>query len=142
MDFDFMGGSMDFADLVTGDYEHFEAARNSCAQASMLPANGLLYTFPHACGCYPMHRGFLRLTSNTDAADQKELPVLQRGPAAGTWCAALAVVVLWGYAGSEEVMRELPPITPHVATLLVLVFASSRLRMPAANGLRYRRGQE
>ena len=77
----FMCGSMDFADLATGNYEHFEAARNSCAQASMLPANGLLYTFPHACGCYPMIRGFLGLTSNSVAAAEKELPVLQRGPA-------------------------------------------------------------
>ena len=68
--------------------------------------------------------------------------VLRRRPAAGTGFAALALVVLWWYSVSEEVMRELPPITPHVATLLVLVFASSRLRMPAANGLRYRRGQE
>jgi outer membrane protein assembly factor BamB len=77
----FMCGSMDFADLATGNYEHFEAARNSCAQASMLPANGLLYTFPHACGCYPMIRGFLGLTSNTVTVREKELPVLQRGPA-------------------------------------------------------------
>ena len=68
--------------------------------------------------------------------------VLRRRPAAGTGFAALALVVLWWYSVSEEVMRELPPITPHVATLLVLVFASGRLRMPAANGLRYRRGQE
>jgi len=68
--------------------------------------------------------------------------VLRRRPAAGTGLAALALVVLWWYSVSEEVMRELPPITPHVATLLVLVFASGRLRMPAAIGLRYRRGQE
>jgi len=68
--------------------------------------------------------------------------VLRRRPAAGTGFAALALVVLWWYSVSEEVMRELPPITPHVATLLVLVFASGRLRMPAAIGLRYRRGQE
>ncbi len=68
--------------------------------------------------------------------------VLRRRPAAGTGLAALALVVLWWYSVSEDVMRELPPITPHVATLLVLVFASGRLRMPAAIGLRYRRGQE
>ena len=68
--------------------------------------------------------------------------VLRRRPVAGTGFAALALVVLWWYSVSEEVIRELPPITPHVATLLVLVFASGRLRMPAANGLRYRRGQE
>ena len=55
-------------------------------------------------------------------------------------CASAAV--LWWYAATEEVAGELPPITPHLVTLLVLVFATSRLRMPAANGLRYRRGQE
>ena len=80
----FMCGSMDFADLVTGNYEHFGAARNSCAQASMLPANGLLYTFPHACGCYPMMRGFLGLTSDTVTDNKQELPVLHRGLAFDT----------------------------------------------------------
>ncbi len=56
--------------------------------------------------------------------------------------ASSSAVVLWWYAVTDEVAGELPPITPHVVTLLVLVFATSRLRMPAANGLRYRRGQE
>ena len=32
-------------------------------------------------------------------------------------------------------------MTPYVATLLVLAFASQRLRMPAADGLIYRKGQ-
>jgi simple sugar transport system permease protein len=32
-------------------------------------------------------------------------------------------------------------MTPYVATLLVLAFASQRLRPPAADGLPYRRGQ-
>jgi simple sugar transport system permease protein len=56
--------------------------------------------------------------------------------------ASSSAAVLWWYAVTDEVAGELPPITPHVVTLLVLVFATSRLRMPAANGLRYRRGQE
>ncbi len=56
--------------------------------------------------------------------------------------ASSSAIVLWWYAVTDEVAGELPPITPHVVTLLVLVFATSRLRMPAANGLRYRRGQE
>lgn len=55
---------------------------------------------------------------------------------------ASSVVVLWWYAVTEEVVSELPPITPHVATLLVLVFAAGRLRPPASVGLPYRRGQE
>ena len=32
-------------------------------------------------------------------------------------------------------------MTPYVTTLLVLALASQRLRMPAADGLPYRRGQ-
>ncbi len=56
--------------------------------------------------------------------------------------ASSSAAVLWWYAVTDEVAGELPPITPHVVTLLVLVFATNRLRMPAANGLRYRRGQE
>jgi len=68
--------------------------------------------------------------------------VVRRRPAVAAGLSVTAAALLWWYSVSEEVMRELPPITPHVATLLVLVFASSRLRMPAAIGLRYRRGQE
>ena len=54
----------------------------------------------------------------------------------------ITALMLWWYAVTDKVMGELPPVTPHIVTLLVLVLATSRLRMPAANGLRYRRGQE
>ncbi len=54
----------------------------------------------------------------------------------------ISALVLWWYSVTESVMSELPPVTPHIATLLVLVFATSRLRMPAADGMRYRKGQE
>jgi simple sugar transport system permease protein len=42
---------------------------------------------------------------------------------------------------SEVVPGELVSFTPHLTTLLVLALASQRLRMPAANGLQYRRGE-
>lgn len=54
----------------------------------------------------------------------------------------VSALMLWWYSATDSVMGELPPVTPHIATLLVLVFASSRLRMPAADGMRYRKGQE
>ena len=42
-------------------------------------------------------------------------------------------------------MRAVPAdftrMTPYVATLFVLAFSAQRLRMPAADGLRYRRGE-
>jgi outer membrane protein assembly factor BamB len=78
-----MCGSMDFADCETGDYHHFSAARNSCAMACVLPANGILYTFPHACGCYPMLRGFLGLEDRPSPETQWEPGAwrLVQGPA-------------------------------------------------------------
>jgi simple sugar transport system permease protein len=68
--------------------------------------------------------------------------LLKRRHGSAVLLASSSAAVLWWYAVTDEVAGELPPITPHVVTLLVLVFATSRLRMPAANGLRYRRGQE
>ena len=68
--------------------------------------------------------------------------VVQRRTRPAMLLAVASAGVLWWYAVTEEVVSELPPITPHVATLLVLVFATSRLRPPASIGLRYRRGQE
>ena len=68
--------------------------------------------------------------------------VVQRRVRPAALLAVASASVLWWYAATEKVVSELPPITPHVATLLVLIFAINRLRMPAAVGLRYRRGQE
>jgi simple sugar transport system permease protein len=45
------------------------------------------------------------------------------------------------WATSDSYPKEFQPFTPHLATLLLLAFASQRLRMPAADGLPYRRGQ-
>jgi len=59
--------------------------------------------------------------------------------------AALLLVVAaafgsW-YATSETVPREFLSFTPHVVTLLVLAFATQRLRPPAADGVPYRKGE-
>ncbi|TYK43237.1 ABC transporter permease [Actinomadura decatromicini] len=53
---------------------------------------------------------------------------------------AAAALLVW-FMMSEIVPGELVSFTPHLTTLLVLALASQRLRMPAANGLRYRRGE-
>jgi simple sugar transport system permease protein len=50
--------------------------------------------------------------------------------AAGFW--------LW-YANTDELPREMIPYFPHITTLVVLAFASQRLRMPAADGKIWRR---
>ena len=45
---------------------------------------------------------------------------------------------LW-YANTDELPREMIPYFPHITTLVVLAFASQRLRMPAADGKIWRR---
>lgn len=49
-----------------------------------------------------------------------------------------AILVI--YLASDTVPSEFNQATPHVTTLLVLALAAQRLRMPAADGLPYRRG--
>ena len=51
-----------------------------------------------------------------------------------------AVVGTW-YALTDIVPPELSSTLPYVTTLLVLAFASQRLRMPAADGQIYRKGE-
>ena len=53
---------------------------------------------------------------------------------------AAAAVGFW-YINSTSVPNQLPAITPHIAVLVVLLFATSRLRPPAADGLPYRKGE-
>jgi outer membrane protein assembly factor BamB len=79
----FLCGSMDFADLKTGEYTHFGASRTSCRTAGLVPANGLIYTFPHACGCYVMLRGFIALETSPQIAPVDEASRLEKGPAFG-----------------------------------------------------------
>jgi simple sugar transport system permease protein len=54
----------------------------------------------------------------------------------------LAAGILMGllYFSIDEVPGDFTVMTPYVITLLVLAFASQRLRMPAADGVIYRRG--
>ena len=47
---------------------------------------------------------------------------------------------LWFYLAVDELPGQLVTMTPYIATLLVLSLASQRLRMPAADGIPYRRG--
>lgn len=55
---------------------------------------------------------------------------------------AIATAVVWfWYISTNDVPNQLPRITPHISVLLVLVFATQRLRMPAADGQPYRKGE-
>jgi len=53
---------------------------------------------------------------------------------------AAALVLLW-YLSTNSIPAEFATYSPQIITLLVLAVASQRLRMPAADGLPWRRGQ-
>jgi simple sugar transport system permease protein len=53
---------------------------------------------------------------------------------------AAAGFTLWFYFAFDELPGQLVTMTPYIATILVMALASQRLRMPAADGLPYRRG--
>ncbi|MFJ5515770.1 ABC transporter permease [Streptomyces griseoluteus] len=55
--------------------------------------------------------------------------------------AVMAVLVLAWYLFTDEVPSDFVGATPYVVTLLVLSLSAQRLRMPKADGMRYRKGQ-
>ncbi len=72
------------------------------------------------------------------------LAVLQLRRAQRTSAIVTAVVgalVLTWFLTTDQVPREFTTMAPYVVTLLVLAFASQQLRMPAADGQPYRKGQ-
>jgi simple sugar transport system permease protein len=62
------------------------------------------------------------------------------------WIVGLIAVVAGGalyllYLSIDSLPQELTTYLPHIVTIVVLAMSSQRLRMPAADGLVYRRGQ-
>ena len=47
---------------------------------------------------------------------------------------------LWFFFAVDELPGQLVTMTPYIATLLIMSLASQRLRIPAADGMPYRRG--
>jgi simple sugar transport system permease protein len=54
--------------------------------------------------------------------------------------AVMAAASVWFFFAVQELPGQLVTMTPYIATLLVMSLASQRLRMPAADGMPYRRG--
>jgi general nucleoside transport system permease protein len=67
---------------------------------------------------------------------------LVRGRRLGALLSGLVGVgALWWYLATDTIPDAFTEMTPYVTTLLVLALFSQRLRMPAADGLPYRRGE-
>ncbi|MEU8266844.1 ABC transporter permease [Sphaerisporangium sp. NPDC049002] len=67
--------------------------------------------------------------------------VQQRRNRAALISGVFAVLVFAVFALTDTVAEQFTSFTPHLTTLLVLSLASQRLRMPAADGAPYRKGQ-
>ncbi|WNI22874.1 ABC transporter permease [Streptomyces sp. ITFR-16] len=59
----------------------------------------------------------------------------------GVVSAVIAAAVLVWYLATDTVPTEFVSATPYIVTLLVLSLSAQRLRMPKADGMRYRKGQ-
>ncbi|MFC6080759.1 ABC transporter permease [Sphaerisporangium aureirubrum] len=67
--------------------------------------------------------------------------VKQRRGRAALISGVFAVAVFAVFSVTDTVAEQFTSFTPHLTTLLVLSLASQSLRMPAADGLPYRKGQ-
>jgi outer membrane protein assembly factor BamB len=58
----FIAPELEFTNLETGQQSRARMVKSAC-RISFVPANGLLYTFPVQCECFPMLRGYMGLSS-------------------------------------------------------------------------------
>jgi ABC-type uncharacterized transport system permease subunit len=65
----------------------------------------------------------------------------RRKLATGSLAVVIAILVFIWYLLTNDVPIELVTYTPQIITLLVLALATQRLRMPAADGIPWRKGQ-
>ncbi len=65
----------------------------------------------------------------------------QGKPVTGVVTVVMGLLAMVWFLLSSRVPDEFTGMTPYVATLLVLAFSSQRLRMPAADGRVYRKGE-
>ncbi|MEU1386349.1 MULTISPECIES: ABC transporter permease [unclassified Nonomuraea] len=88
---------------------------------------------------------YLALQIRKLVAPSQPAEIVARGVKDYTVIAAAAVgalLLFWLWRTVETLPGEFVFITPHVLTLLVLLVASQRLRMPKADGVRFRRGDQ
>jgi ABC-type uncharacterized transport system permease subunit len=99
---------------------------------------GYTQALPFRDGTVSLH-GLLLLVAGVLVAVALIQLLRGRRPQAISSLAFGAVFLVW-FLLTEEVPREFTTMAPYVTTLLVLAFASQRLRMPAADGQVYRKG--
>jgi len=80
-------GEMNLTDLASGRVDAHRITKGACSRdAGFVPANGLIYTFPKHCVCWPMLRDYAALAPAQPGDDATGPPSaaqfqVQRGPA-------------------------------------------------------------
>ena len=92
----YINGQLHFTDLYTRTQTMNAITRGAChvLRTGYVPANGMLYTFPKHCVCFPMLNGNIALAPAVKSAVPAETLPLERGPAFG--------VVDAGAGGGDE----------------------------------------
>lgn len=86
-----LAGEMHLTDLDTGLVDINPITKGNCSRdAGFMPANGLIYTAPKHCICWPMLRDYTALAPALSEPAEKPAHLLQRGPAQAPSPAAAA----------------------------------------------------
>ena len=92
-----LGSEMGFTDMATGQSDSNRITKGACGRdAGFIPANGLLYTAPKHCTCYPMLKSYSALApAKSPPGPAAKMPVpadftVERGPAYGQAARAAA----------------------------------------------------
>lgn len=119
-----LGGEMNHVEIATGQAGANQISKGNCDRnAGFLPANGLLYTSPKHCSCYPMLKSYSALApakAKPSSPPEPGAPVLERGPAWGAKAGEAPVATGdWpGYRG--DVWRSASTTAPGPKKLDVL----------------------
>ncbi len=72
-------GVLDMTDMITGDILANRITKANCSRENgWVPANGLIYTTPKHCTCWPMLRGFVAMApASPDQANPEKQPIDQ-----------------------------------------------------------------
>ena len=91
-------GELDMTNLTSGEVIANRITKANCSRESgWIPANGLVYTTPKHCTCWPMLRGYVAMAPAASGQHPSRLPtdqlefVLEKGPASAPDAAAAPV---------------------------------------------------
>lgn len=106
----FIAPELEFTDFKTGERARARMVKSAC-RLPFVPANGLLYTFPVQCECFPMLRGYMGL-AQTPGFRSPTTERLQKGPAFGkiTDTASPAGMATWPMYRRDVFRSNFQPI--------------------------------